>query len=154
MSFDYEKRLEAEVDRDLKGLPELTAPDTLLLRVTAAIKQSPKVPWYQQSWQMWPVGLQAVSLLLLMGLFGTLCFGVWKLSHVEAISAAMQRPSDWLSTLGALGHAFKVVLTSLVLAIQHLGTAILIGCIAALALGYAMCVGLGTVFLRVALARR
>ena len=154
MSLDYEKRLEAEVHRELKSLPDLAAPPTLLQRVTAAIRQTPPLPWYRQPWQMWPVGLQALSLLLLMGLFGTLCFGAWKLSHAEAFAVAMQRPMDWLSALGTLGKALNAVLGSLVIAIKHLGTGTLIACVAALAMGYAMCIGLGTVYFRVALARR
>src|SRR6476660_9784316 len=113
MSLDYEKRLEAEVDRELKSLPDLVAPPALMLRVTAAIRNTPPVPWYRQSWQMWPLGLQAVSFVLLAALFGTLCFGSWKLSHAESFMAVMQRPMSWLSELGTLGHAFNVVLGSL-----------------------------------------
>jgi len=154
MSLDYEKRLEAEIDHELKGLPDLAAPPALLQRVTAAIRHTSPSPWYRQSWQMWPIGLQAVSLLLLMALFGTICFGAWKLSHAEAFATAMQRPMDWLSALGTLGKAFNAVIGSLVIAIKHLGTGVLIACVAALAMGYAMCLGLGTVYFRVALARR
>ena len=154
MSFDYEKRLEAEVDRELKRLPELTAPQTLMLRVTAAIEKRPSLPWYRQSWQMWPLPLQAASFVLLMALFGLLCFGTWKLSHAESFAAAMQPPLNWLSGLGAIWHVLTVVLNSVALAVKQLGTGILIACAAALAMGYAMCVGLGTVYLRLALARR
>jgi len=154
MSIDYEKRLEAEVDRELKMLPELPAPSALISRVTAAIEQRQSQPWYRQSWQMWPLPLQAVSLVLLMSLFGVLCFGTWKLSHLESVATAMQRPMGWLSGLGAIAHVLSVVLKSFVLAAQQLGTGVLIACAVALAMGYAMCVGLGTVYLRVALARR
>jgi len=38
MNFDYEKRLETAVDRELRQLPELLAPHTLVLRVMKAIE--------------------------------------------------------------------------------------------------------------------
>jgi hypothetical protein len=38
--------------------------------------------------------------------------------------------------------------------VQSLGTGFIAGCLAAAALGYAMCVGLGTVCVRLAFARR
>ena len=153
MSLDYERRLEAEVDRALKSLPELAAPEALMSRVTAAIEQRSASAWYQRPWQMWPIALQAVSLLLLMALFGGLCFASWKVSHAESFAAAMQRPLEWISGLGALWHALTVVLGGIALAIKQLHTGILIGLFAALALGYAICLGLGTVYVRLGMAR-
>ena len=154
MNSEYEKRLENEIHRELKKLPELIAPRTLISRVMAAIEARLRLPWYRQSWQVWPLALRAVSLVILLALFGGLCFGAWKLSHAEAVVAAMQRPLGLLSGLGVIFHAISVVLTSLILAVKQLGAGILIGCLAALAFGYAMCVGLGTVYLRLGLARR
>ena len=154
MNWEYEKRLENGIHRELRKLPELIAPRTLISRVMAAIEARLRLPWYRQSWQVWPLGLRAVSLVILLALFGGLCFGAWKLSHAEAVAAAMQRPLSLLSGLGAIFHAISVVLTSLILAVKQLGAGILIACLAALAFGYAMCVGLGTAYLRLGLARR
>ena len=154
MSSKYEKRLESEIDRELKALPELVAPPSLLLRVMAAIESRLNLPWYRQSWQGWTLALRAVSLVILLGLFCGLCFATWKFTHTEAFAAAMQRPIGWLSGLGAILHAVSVVLGSLVLAVKQLNTAVIIGCLVALGVGYAMCLGLGTVYLRLGLARR
>ena len=66
----------------------------------------------------------------------------------------MQRPMSWLSGLGAILHAVSVVLGGLVLAVKQLNTAVILGCLVALTIGYAMCVGLGTIYLRLALSRR
>jgi len=152
MSLDYEKRLEAVVDRELKGLPELTAPQALMLRVTEAIEQR-SISAYRRPWPMWPLALQAASLLLLMVLFGGLCFASWKVSQVEGFTAAMQRPLEWISGLSSMWHAFTVVLASIALAVKQLHTGVLIGLFAALALGYAMCLGIGTVYVRLGMAR-
>ena len=154
MSLEYEKRLESEIDKELRALPELIAPHSLFLRVMAAIESRLNLPWYRQSWQGWPLALRAVSLVILLALFGGLCFATWKFSHTEAFAASMQRPMSWLSGLGAILHAVSVVLGGLVLAVKQLSTAVIIGCLVALGLGYAMCVGLGTVYLRLALSRR
>ena len=154
MSSEYEKRLESEIDRELRALPELIAPHSLFLRVMAAIESRLNLPRYRQSWQGWPLALRAVSLLILLGLFGGLCFATCEFLHTEAFAAVMQGPMTWLSGLGAILHAVSVVLGGLVLAVKQLGTAVIIGCLVALGLGYAMCVGLGTVYLRLALSRR
>ena len=154
MNFEYEKRLEAEVDRELKGLPELMAPHTLVLRVMKAIQARLGLPWYRQSWQMWPIALRAVTLVVLLALFGGVCFGTWKLTHLESFAAAMQRTGVWFAGFGAIWHAAGALLNALILALKNLGTGFLIACFAALAIGYALCVGLGTIYLRLGLARR
>ena len=154
MNLDYEKRLESEIDRELKALPDLMAPHSLFLRVMAAIEKRLALPWYRQSWQGWPVALRAVSLVILLALFGGLCFGTWKFLHTETFASVMHRPMSWLSGVTAIGHAISVVLGSLILAVKQLGTGVILGCLAALALGYAMFVWFGTVYLRLALHRR
>src|SRR2546427_8626840 len=154
MNSEYEKRLENGIHRELRKLPELIAPRTLISRVMAAIEARLRLPWYRQSWQVWPLALRGVSLVILLALFGGLCFGAWKLANAETVVTAIQRPLNWLSGFGAIWHVIRLVLSSVVLAVKHLGTGVLVACLLALAFGYAMCVGLGTVYLRLALVRR
>jgi len=154
MSRDYEKRLEAEIDRELKGLPELAAPHTLISRITRSIEQRQSQAWYRQGWMRWPVPLQAVSLLLLTALFGVVCFGSWKISQAESLGLAMEHHFGWLSILGSVSHLIIVLVKSAALTIQNLHFGVLLACAFALAMGYALCVGLGTVYFRVAMARR
>ncbi len=154
MKFEYEQRLEAEVDRELKGLPELTAPHALILRVIRAIESRLGLPWYRQSWQMWPLALQTASLVALLALFGGLCFGAWKLMHVESFAVATQQAGGWLAGFGVIWHATIALVNALLVTVTHLRTGYLLACFAALTIGYALCVGLGTVYLRLGLARR
>jgi hypothetical protein len=151
---EYEKRLEAEIDRALKGLPEMAAPRLLVSQVMAALQQRARLPWYRQSWQMWPLPLRVVSLLVLLAVFGALCFAGWKLPHTTAFAAAMHSVSGWFSGAATLWHALNVLAGALVLTVKHFGTGFMIACLAAVALGYAMCVSLGTVYVRLGLARR
>ena len=154
MQSEYERELEAEIDRELKGLPELSAPHTLLSRVRLAIEGRPDVAWYRQPWQMWPAALRVGSLVVLLVLFGGLCLAGQRLAHSEEFIGAAHRLGHWLSGASALGNAVSVLLSAGVLAVKQLGTGIIAAALVAVALGYAMCLGLGTVCVRLAFVRR
>jgi hypothetical protein len=154
MNSDYEKELLEEIDRKLKSLPELPAPQTLALRVMAAIQARAALPWYQRSWQAWPLALRIVSMGVLMTVFGGLCFGAWKLAQAEAVLTAMGKVGGLFAYVSALWNALNAVLGGLVLLAKQLGTGFLIGCFAAIAVGYALCIGLGSIYVRLALATK
>ena len=58
--------LETLVDRELRQLPVLRAPHTLLPRVLAAVQQWSRRPWYARAWLTWPLGWQVVSMAALI----------------------------------------------------------------------------------------
>ena len=154
MNSDYEKQLESEVDRQLKALPPLVAPATLVARVLAVIENRAVLPWYRQSWPVWPLALRAVSLLILLGGFGALCFAGWEVSQAPSVLAAGHRIAGWFSGMNTVWNAMNALGGAVVVVAKHLGTGFIIGCLAAVALGYALCLGLGTVYVRLAFARR
>jgi hypothetical protein len=154
MNPDYDKRLEAEISRELKALPELAAPATLVNRVMTTIEQRARVPWYRRSWQMWPVALQAAALVVLLALFGGLCLAGWELSQARATTLALYKAGEWFSGLGVIINTFGVLANAVLLAVEKLGTGFIVACLVAVALGYALCVGLGTVYFRLALAKQ
>jgi hypothetical protein len=154
MQPEYERELEAEIHRELKRLPELSAPHTLVSRVRLAIEARPDVAWYRQPWQMWPVALRIATLVTLLVLFGGLCFAGQRLVHAEAFIGVAHRLGHWLSDVSALGNAVSVLLGAAVLAVKQVGTGFIVAALAALAVGYAMCLGLGTACVRLAFARR
>ncbi len=154
MNLDHEKALDAAIDRELKLLSDLAAPPTLASKVMAAIGKRASLPWYRQAWQRWPVPWQAVSLATLAALFGAICFGVWELAHWPVLTAAAGRAGVWFSGLSALSNVLNVVLGALLLVLKKLGSGFVIGSIVAFALGYALFAGLGTVYVRLAFARR
>ena len=53
--------LETLVDRELRQLPALRAPHTLLPRVLAAVQQWSQRPWYTRAWFTWPAAAQIAS---------------------------------------------------------------------------------------------
>jgi hypothetical protein len=154
MNPDYDKQLEAAISRELKALPELSAPGTLASRVMAAIEQRARVPWYQRSWQTWPVALQATSLVVLLALFGGLCLGGWQLSQTGTATLALHGVGEWFSGLIVIGNTFHVLVNAVLLAVKKLGTGVIVACLAVAGAGYAMCVGVGTVYFRLAFAKR
>jgi hypothetical protein len=154
MDSQYEQSLEAEIDRALKGQPELQAPSTLIPRISAAIARRRISPWYQQPWHAWPVPMRAAALVFLAAFFASLCLGVWRLPDTQSYLAATRDAAGWFSGLTTLWNALNALLSALTQAVQQLHRGILLGCLAAVALAWAMCLGLGTVCLRLVLARR
>src|SRR5688572_23208712 len=154
MNPEHEKQLEACVQRELSALGELQAPRGLAARILGTIEQRAAVPWYRRAWQTWPMAWQAASLIVLLAMFGGLCFGVVELSRVASGSAAGQQVSQWFVGFGVLWNAAGVLVNALGKAIQQLGLGVIVGFVLALAVGYAACFGLGTVYVRLAMARR
>ena len=154
MNPDYDKQLEAAISRELKALPELSAPTVLASRVMMAIGQRARVPWYRRSWQTWPVALQAASLVVLLALFGGLCLGGWQLSQTGPVTLALHRVDEWFSGLGVIQNTFNVLVNAAVLVAKKLGTGVIVACLVAVGTGYAMCIGAGTVYYRLTFAKR
>lgn len=153
MNRDYENKLEAAIDRELKSLPALQAPGSLMSRVMAAIEQRARLPWYRRSWQSWPLSLQAASFALLAAIFGGLCFGGASLDPAQNLGGVQHTLAGWFAPVASILHTVNVVLSSLAVAVKQLGSAFMIACVAALAIGYGLCVGLGTVWYRVGHSR-
>jgi hypothetical protein len=95
--------LEKRVDRALADLPPLTAPDTLLPRVLAAVQAWAERPWYQRAWLTWPVGLQVASavLLLLMVAGGALAMPLVQAQGSQLVAFVTARVPIDLPNLGA-----------------------------------------------------
>lgn len=154
MNPEYDKQLERRIDQVLKGLPELSAPSTLALRVMAAVSRRADLAWYRQPMEMWPAGLRIAAMVILMGSFSGLCIAAWQLTRAAGITEATQEISQMFSIFTALWNALNVVLGAVVVIARHFGTAFILGSLAAIGLGYAFCVGLGTVYVRFAITRR
>src|SRR5436190_20408041 len=126
MNDERDPQWAEELDRELKTLPDLPAPDTLIARVMTSIQQpvSIRVPWYRRPWPQWSMGLQTASLLVLLAFFGGLCRIGWGISHGETFAAAFHAISEWISSWRALGSAVIALVQALVLIFNKLGTAV------------------------------
>jgi len=139
MNPNREHQLEADIDRELKSLPEIPAPATLLVRVMQAIAQRRALPWFRRAWQTWPVSLQVVSFGTLALLFTGTCLGGW-----ELVTMAVHHYGSALSVLGTIWTTITVLFGALSTAVDQLPRGVLIGCVAAVVLGYTMCAAMGT----------
>ena len=154
MNPHNEQRLAAVIDRELKALPHLRAPDSLASRVMATIEQRRTLPWYRRAWQTWPMPLQAVSMLALLTVFVVLCFVSWHVVHTSAVASATSQVGGWFNLLCTVWKTVNVLVSAAGLAFKSLGSAVIIGTVVALLFGYAMCVAFGTVYARLAFAHR
>jgi hypothetical protein len=132
-------QLEVEIDRELKSLPEIPAPLTLIVRVMQAIARRQALPWFRRAWQTWPVSLQVISFATLALLFTATCLGAW-----DGATLAIQKYGSVLSVLGTLWTTITVLFGALVTAVNQLPRGVLIGCLGAIVLGYTMCAAMGT----------
>jgi hypothetical protein len=89
-----------------------------------------------------------------VSLFGALCFAGWKVPRTEGFSVAMHQLGGWFSSVTTLWNALNALVATVLLLFKHLGTGVFIGCLAAIALAWAMCLGLGTFCVRLVLIRR
>jgi hypothetical protein len=150
---DYERQLEERIECGLKGLPELPAPPVLAGRIMVAVRHRAERPWYQRPWQAWPVALRGSSLAIVLVLFGGLCWGTSELGHGLASASGFQALAGQAAGLGLFLRTLGVLGDAAILSLRHLGTGWLAAIFAALFLVYVACVGLGTVSLRLAMAR-
>jgi hypothetical protein len=147
---DWEGRL----DRELKALPTLRAPASIRVNVMAALRARAATPWYQRGWQSWPAGLQYASITALMLI---LVGAYWALGQVEQPDQFARwagQGNEALSLVKSLLAALAALGDSIVILLGKLGKPTLISLAIAGVLGYAMCLALGTVYFRLAMARR
>ena len=154
MNPDYEKQLEEQIDRELKRLPELSAPNTLAARVMQAIELRASLPWYRQPWQMWPAPWRFATLAFLLLSFGGLFVASWRLTQAAGVANVVQEVGELFSGVHVIWNVANALCGALMTVIKQLGSVMLIGILVGVLLAWAMCLGVGTVCVRLALARR
>lgn len=154
MNPEFENQLAARVQQELNTLGELSAPPAFAARVLRAVGQRTAAPWYRCAWQTWPLGLQGVSLVALLALFGGICFAVVELAHAAQVSPAGQQAGAWVTWFGVLWKTAGVLSGAVATALRQLGMGIVISGGLVLLATYATCLGLGTAWVRLAMTRR
>lgn len=153
MNSEHEQHWVRQIDRALKALPDLQAPATLTPRVMALLARRETLPWYRRSWEFWPPALRFVSLALMIGGFGGLCFAAWQVTQVAGYSTVMEEVGQRFAWLALAWKTLLVLASAVAVVAKQLGTPFIAACCLAVGIGYAICVGLGTVCVRLALAR-
>jgi len=150
MQPEFDPKLEAIIDQELRKLPGVSAPQTLAPRVMAAIRARGNKPWWQQSWWNWPLAAQVTFLVIAVAIAGL--FTQSGLMVDDSVRAYSQQVTAQASTVSAFLDNFQPLLNALAVLWQKAQPLLLYALILAMAL-YLACVGVGTIFVRVALRR-
>ncbi|HEX4122170.1 MAG TPA: hypothetical protein VH619_16255 [Verrucomicrobiae bacterium] len=149
MNPESDKQLEAQTGRLLKDLPDLAAPRELVSRTMNRITQ-PASPWISRPWFAWPAGFRVAYLIFALGVLAGAIFG-WRAVAPEMFGTLAARFSHWTAGAPHLWNALGVLGDALVAILDHFGKGFMLAFILAAAIAYAVCIGLGTVFVRLVL---
>ena len=151
MKPKFDPTLEKLIHQELKKLPAVKAPRTLTARVLAAVAARKALPWWHQSFWHWPMFAKtaffAFAGLVLLSLTG----GTWFAGEVASSYSGMAGKGVGLARgfvdfINPLGTAMAVMWRSFLqtVVVWGLGSAAIL---------YFICVGAGTLFVRVAYKR-
>lgn len=133
--------LETLVDRELRQLPALRAPHTLLPRVLAAVQQWSQRPWYARAWFTWPVAAQIASAaaLVLIVVGSALLITGAQIAVDETSARLLSRVAPLAQGVEATVNAARVVWRALIapLLVYAFGLVVLM-CLACAAFGTAL----------------
>src|SRR5262249_44094924 len=140
-----DQHLEDFIDEQLRRLPAVPAPVTLVTRVMAAIADRMTLPWWRQSWWHWPKAAQAAVLMVTLAaaalaISGHVLLGEGFRPYAELIweSSLAEAWSSLGALLGTLGTALVKVVESFLLPVS----------LEVLSL-YLLCMAFGTALVRV-----
>ncbi len=151
MEINFEKQLVGLIHRELRRLPDLPAPDTLIPRVRSSIAAQARQPWWQRPMMTWPVDFRVAFIALLVGSLGLAVFSGAEISL--GVSFVFQKIMQVFGLFTPLWEHL-VVLANVVLILGRAVSSYFL-MYAALLLGvmYLTCVGIGTLCFRVTFAK-
>jgi len=149
-----ERELEGLIHRELRRLPELEAPGTLIPRVMATIAARAQLPWWRRAWLTWPSAMQVLSVLLLLAAVGVAAS--WGLRTWEFCTGhpLLQKTLQSLASFSFLWQVPLVLLNALGVVVRSHSQQLMIYGGGLLAVMYLSCVGLGTACYRVVFNKR
>ncbi|HEU5126014.1 MAG TPA: hypothetical protein VFW05_18345 [Verrucomicrobiae bacterium] len=154
MNLNEQEMLAAAVDRELKQLPELRAPETLIARVMSKIERCEEPSARNISWTSWPLRWRIISLSVFATVFCLAAFGIQWLFHAPFGTSLVRQMAQNASGLDVVWNTLSVLAGAAELALQKLGSRFLILSAALLITTYFVCIGLGTMMIQTAIARR
>jgi hypothetical protein len=99
MRTNPESELEQAIDRELRRLPEISAPGSLMPRVLQAIARRKQLPWWQRSYTFWPWPARLVFLSFSSGLAALMLYFTWGLSLGVTFSALANEAAEVMAAL-------------------------------------------------------
>ena len=147
MQSDPDHKLATALDTELKKLPPVPAPASLAPRVLALLAAREAQPWWQRVWWEWPLTAKAAFLLIALALAGAAGGGGVMLG--ESATEYSLNVTDKLGLLTPLWNMLLALVNVAQVLWDKLGQPYLLYLAAAGAAAYLVCIGAGTMFLRV-----
>jgi hypothetical protein len=150
MNPELERELETETSRAFRDLPNLAAPPGFLARTMAAVQRP--VAWYARSWAEWSLPMRSAFLVFALAAVAALFLG-WRAVEPGLLAAATQHLATVTGGVTSVWKVLSALAGGLALAAEHLGKGFILACLAATVGAWALCAGLGTMFVRLVSAR-
>ena len=151
MANELHEELEQRIHRELKRLPGVPAPATLVHRVMLAVHEQAHQPWWKRSWSGWPTLLR---LLFLLGTTTVACTCVLAFMYVGrdvSLASVTKEVTDQLGFVRPIWDVAAALAGALVWVVRSASPLLVWSVILTLGALYATSVGLGTLCCRVAL---
>ncbi len=113
-----ESELEQAIDGELRRLPDLRAPATLLPRVLQALAERERRPWWQKSASYWPWPARGLFLIATSGLAGFLLYFTWGVSSGISLAALASEVADATQRLESIRAVCGSLLGAVVLVVR------------------------------------
>jgi hypothetical protein len=154
MRTDLEQKLTERIHCELRQLPLVKAPTTLLPRVLAAIEAArANQPWWRKSWSDWPKWCRVLVLFAGLCVAGGMGYLAFSFGPDLTLSALGDVAAEWLSPLRPAWEALAALANAALVLVRAGGQLLLWVCLLVVAVIYLTSVGLGTVCYRMALNR-
>ena len=151
MKPEFDPKLESLLDAELKKLPPIAAPASLLPNVMSAVAARARLPWWQRAWWDWPLTAKAAFLLLALAIVGAFSGGGVMLD--ESVSNYSQQVAERFGPVTSLWDTGFTILSVGGSLAEKIGQPLLFYGAIFIGLLYLACLGLGTVCVRYALKR-
>lgn len=154
MEKNYHEKLEKLIDAELKNLPALPAPVSLLPLVLQAIAAEAGKPWWMKPLLAWPLLARLAFCAFLLFLLGAAVSGAnWLIDFIWSHGFTLEFIQQ-VKSLSPFWDAAVVLGNVLARILGALSKPWICGLIASGAFVYLSCLGLGFTFYRVACPRR
>ena len=147
MKHEPDKNLERLIHERLRALPEIEAPTTLVPGVLRKIAARRRAAWWEGAYPEWPLGMQILSGVLLLGFVGSaFAFHDEILHSLRELIGRIAAGSQFLKPLWTLWETLLEVLKILAGSIKS--QFLIIGAVV-VGMLYLSTIGLGTMVYRV-----
>ncbi len=151
MQPEMDPKLELLIDAELKALPPVKAPATLVPQVLALLASRAQQPWWRQVWWQWPLAAKAAYFLLALAIIGAIGDGGVMLD--DGVANYSQQATERLAPVASLWDTLLTLQNAVGLLWVRAAQPLLLYALILGGLLYLACLGLGTACVRYARKR-